>query len=221
MADNLPTNFPIPPESSIVSYSYTNVAEGTGIIKFYGYASADSSGTTYHLGKNAVYSNITDSGDSTLTSSYVKRQDLDFDLSPFNTPQTIGGTATLNICMRASGDHTSVSGKFIALIKKVSGGETTLVTLTSEDPVASGNVGAGDGWKVANIKGTIPNTHFKIGDQLRLTIEVYQKISGAGNGWVAIGLDPQNRDGDYITPSSDDPTSTTKLEFYCPFRINL
>jgi hypothetical protein len=68
---------------------------------------------------------------------------------------------------------------------------------------------------------TIPQTHFKRGDILRVTLECwsYQGAS-AGNGTFAIAHDPMNRDGNYIKPSSDDPATTTQFKIEIPFRLD-
>ena len=47
----LPNQYAIPGEKSIASYNYTDIAEGTGTIVFYGGVWEDSTGNYYNLNK--------------------------------------------------------------------------------------------------------------------------------------------------------------------------
>ena len=92
MAEVLPVAFPIPGESAIASYSYTDIAEGTGVVSFYGAETYDTTASTkYILTTNSIISNnpeiISPNGN------------YDFDLTPFNMPKTIKGTAYFSVGM--------------------------------------------------------------------------------------------------------------------------
>lgn len=212
----------------IASYSYTDIAEGTGVQKFYLAVSEDSSGNDYNLLTQEVYSDeieLIEDGGYTASANFTKMQDIDFDLSAFNKPKTIGGTGYFTF---STGELTSCSAGqevlyyFIFKVRKYSG--------TTESEIASAQSKEyGFGYEASpTIRAetaffpiTIPNTHFKRGDILRLTIEIWARgepnVNGAGT--FTIGVDPQNRDGTYINPSTDDPTTTTQCLFYCPFRF--
>ena len=66
----------------------------------------------------------------------------------------------------------------------------------------------------------IPQTHYKKGEILRLTIEGWIKKDGAGTSLGTVSFDPQNRDGTLITPSTDTDVTTIST-FHCPFRLDL
>ena len=72
---------------------------------------------------------------------------------------------------------------------------------------------------------TIPNTHFKATESLRLTIEIHAWAGGAISAKYFFGCDPQNRatteadtaDNNIIFPAGT-PSSTI---FKVPFKINI
>ena len=62
---------------------------------------------------------------------------------------------------------------------------------------------------------TVPRTHFKIGDKLRLTVEVWARnTSGGTGGQVGIGHDPKNRQGTRMGADQ-----VTKLDFLVPIVV--
>lgn len=222
MAEILPLNFPIPAENAIASYNWINVADGTGIIHFKGFTSNDGT-LRYNLGTEDVYSHVIETAaDRTGDTAWYKNLDLDFDLSAFNSPRIIKGTAM--ITWGSYGYEETSTGtqkiKWTFKIRKWDGStESEIANATSEEitlPNAATDIHA----KCITI--TIPLTSFKIGEILRLTVEGYTyRDNAGGNTRIALAHDPTNRDGTYINPSTDDPETTTKLDFYCPFEVNL
>jgi hypothetical protein len=206
--------------SAIASYNYTDLAEGTGIVKYYGFQSETSAGVDYHLGTNQVYAG----GGATLSSGYTsnankKEADVDFDLSAFNAPQTIRGTVTVTGCITAnsSGGYNGFTYVIFKLRKWDGTTETELASVQTPTAVSGSNTIT----EIINVQMAITKTHFKKGEILRLTAEIWGYVSAGGNGNYALGVDPQNRDGVHMSPSTDDPTSTTKLEVYIPYDIDL
>lgn len=208
--------------STIATYNYTDIAEGTGIQLFYGFGYYNQAGTlVYGLGKSTDYSEtIETSSAPDDTGNYSKVIDLDFDLNAFNLPQTARGTAQVNLTQFAGYGGYDMANYIIARIRKWDG--------TTETEVASGQsagitTSSNTIKKVRTIRFTVPKTHYKKGDILRLTIELWAKTQSAGyiNSTAAFGHDPENRDGALIIPSTDDPRTTTKLLFYCPFNIDI
>ncbi len=209
----------------IASYSYTDIAEGTGVQHFKGCVEGNSSGTNYFLSSAGdFYSYMIDQkkADSARSDTSAKDYDLDFNLSEFNTPRIIRGTAIINYgfgIVRTTGIGT-LRGYLIFKVRKWDG--------TTETEIASAQTSNID----QNVNGTtiksscllitIPETHFSKGDVLRLTMEAWIKApTNDATGAIFVSHDPLNRDGTYINPSTDDPTSTTKLDFYCPFNLEL
>lgn len=152
MAEILPVNFPIPGENIIVTYSYTDIAEGTGIHVFY-MAIVKTSATT-------IYKLVGSTLEGTSSFNDTTAGGIDFDVS-FNTPKTIKGTAYL------TGKATISSGTHqvdATIIHYDGSTETVIGANTNSHTLANGDV--------FSIPFTIAETHFKSGDTLRLAIRV-------------------------------------------------
>jgi hypothetical protein len=206
-----------------ITYNWSDIAAGTGMADFYLYSSKDSSGTDYHMSQNLFYSTVIEASSSTSAATYTKLIDYDFDLSPFNLSATIEGTATIQACMQlectgsgSAGDD--VDAYMVARIRKWDGTtETEIADNTSETLTSSFDDGGE--LKILNFPITVPKTRFAPGETLRVTIEGWARARDTKDARIAIGLDPINRDGTYINPSTDDPISTTQLKASIPFRI--
>lgn len=202
--------------SVIATYDNYDFAEGTGIVNFRGFKYDVSGSTVYGLSNQDNYSYSVETSTATADTTPAKRLDLDFDLTEFESPKTIKGTAIVSVPLGVDGNTAggSTTGFIIAKIRKWDGTtETEIASGTSTtEAVNSGTINA-----VKTIKVDIPITSFKVGDTLRLTIEGWGKHPSGFEGYIAVGHDPQNRDGTYITPTTN--PVTTKLNFYCPFRL--
>lgn len=198
--------------SAIASYNYTDLAQNTGVTLFY--ALNDNSIT--FLSQNAMYSQAIEITSSTYNSdTYVKVLDADFDLTVFNAPAIVRGTARATLCFKNKAVVTT--------------GANTLAYITLRIMKGATQVGTGDsstlGTNALGIKTiSIPltQTSFKVGDALRLTVEGWGKrTAGADTGKIILGIDPMNRDGVEINPSTDDPETTTQLKVWVPFHLDL
>lgn len=190
-------------EAPVASYDYVDIAEGTGVVLFYGFSDQGAApGDGHSLTKSTPFS------DTIETTAF----NVDFDLSPFNLPQTIEGTAIVSF----SWAQTLAAGtRFVtATIRKVIDGTPSDIAVAS-GAIVDWAAGAPrtDLIKIPNI----PRTLFKEGEVLRLNM-TSTIVTGGSTSWLA--HDPQGRDGTNIVPSTD-ASSTTKLEFYCPFRLDL
>jgi hypothetical protein len=196
MAELLPINFNIPGESAIASYDYTDISEGTGVVIFDGFVTSDASTFSYRLSKNAILSEVVDPG-------FAVSGTINIELSPFNIPKTVKGRAYFVFTTYVSASYVD---NFIKVIKMSGGVRTELV----------GGQGlrtaAGSDNHVMSLD--IPQTIFKKGDILR--IEFSGTLGGAAT-W-AIGLDPLNRVGTYITTPSVTPTY---FKAAIPFKLDL
>jgi hypothetical protein len=209
----------------LVNYDFQDVAEGTGITLFYGFVAKDSTGSTYRLSRDILYSAQIEETTAVSTTgfhSFVKFLDKDFDLSAFNIPKSIRGTAYVRFT--SSQDNTSgIAGdvKYIVRVRKYSGStETDIASVESENidwPINP----AIEATFILPV--TIPLTNFQKGDILRLTIEGWASSDGnpgTTTGNMTIGTDPQNRDGTVIIPSTDTTDNrTTQIKFWCPFDL--
>lgn len=208
--------------SAIASYPYTDLAENTGVQLFYGAAQATSAGTTYFIKTNQVYSKIIEcSSTNAVRADYEKVLDLDFDLTPFNAPQDIRGTAFFNFFMRVYWAGGGVADAYaIVRVRKWDGTTETEIADAQTDGTTSSS-GTSE-YNFVCLPLSIPRHHFTPGENLRITIEGWLKCENAGT--LRIGTDPMNRDGavNYIVPSTDtNPVSTTQLKMWIPFDLDL
>lgn len=211
--------FPIPAETSIVSYDFYDIAEGTGIKMFYLAAvNGDNILTT-----NQIYSNSIElsSGSHSLTTDYVKNQDVDFDLSSFNTPRVITGTAYMNFtCHIYKAGSQVVTAKWIIKVRKWDG--TTETEIGSAETTELASSTASDHYILTALEIPLTETNFNVGDVLRVTVEGWDKEASADStNILIIGQDPMNRDGTYIIPSTDSPVSITQSKIWIPFKVFL
>lgn len=205
MADVLPVNFPIPGESSIASYNYTDIAEGTGIVSFYGAIAGVYPGTlanlSFILTTNQVYSE---------EPTRISPGAMTFKLAAFNTPKTIKGTAYASIPI-----YEASAGEYYVKVQvqKDSGGSVSNCSSEISGTPINGN-GA---HKMDLIPIALTTTHFKKGDILQIVVTP----TGGGAGDEEIGIDPQGRAGNYINSSLTSPPMTTQMKFFIPFKLDL
>jgi len=191
-------------ESISANYSYVDVADGTGVIEFYGAQTYDTTNSTkYILTTNSIYSNVPEIVNPSGT--------YNFDLSAFNLPRAIKGTAYFSVGMYMN--TAATNGYFItAKIQKSSGGVVTDCSSAFQGATLNSN----GIWKMILIAIPLTPTHFKKGDFLRLNLVV----DGADNGEWAMGCDPTGRNGTYITSALVSPSMSTKLTLNIPFQID-
>lgn len=201
MATGLPINIPVPSEPVLVSYNFTDIADGTGVVTLYGFTTEDTGGIAYNLGTESVRSATISTGEGTYT----------FDMKPFNTPRIAKGTAILSITI---GVPNTNQGKLTAKISNA----TQAVDITSviTSPTFAGTPAPATA-KSYLLKLPITQHSFRIGDVLRLTIVLTHV---AGGDAVEIGHDPQNRDGAYIVPATYS-AHTTVMKLNMPFKVDL
>lgn len=218
MADTLPLTFPIPSGGSIASYNYVDIAEGTGISIFYAAGAQDSTGVKYILTRENLNSEISEVYASIPASDPVKINDLDFDLSYFNTPKIIKGKGYISIptlCVNSSG--STVDYYFIVTIRKViSGVESDIVAVTSATittPVSGSD-------RMMLIPFTVPKTYYKRGEVLRVTIEYW----AGGNGGTTAGgfaFDPAGNYTASVYTAGSINVKTSRTSIYIPFELDL
>ena len=199
----IPKNFRNTQETAIASYDYIDIAEGTGIVTFNLAVSAIATPTyNYLLTKNTVYSDETHIRSTNTTTTF------NFDLTPFNLPQTLNGTAILSSAfwLQTAGGDKSVK----VTLKKVSDATTSISSQITAYIPAAGNA------KMALIELPITTkTHFKKGDILRCEV-----IIQSSTDWIEMGTDPEGRDGNSLVPSTN-PGITTSSKLFIPFDLDL
>src|SRR3990167_2076833 len=201
MADLLPLNFPTPVESAAINYNYEDFIDGSGIRIFYGFTTYDSgAGEEYIISPHPVTSHTRSTyRESAGTTTMV------FKTSSFNSPRITKGTAIFS-----TGAGTDIGSETIKVqLHKYDG--STQTNISSE--LTSVTVGAEQ--KEITISIPLTETHFKIGDSLRMTVTLV-----AGGAHAEVGHSPDNLDGErgLLTPSTSSVPTAMKL--YVPFKIN-
>jgi len=191
----------------IASYDFVDVAEGTGIVLFYGLTTFEAKTYGFRLSREVMRSQLIDSN---LTSGIAApvEEDLNFDLTPYNLPQVVKGTAYLNCCLGTGGAQGFASGSIIRL----RGVTETLIGQASSAILLTGT-------KQMLMKIICTETEFKKDDVLRLKLGVV-KTAGNDTTTIELGHDPANRDADnYIKPVTV-ANDTTQVKLWVPFKID-
>ena len=210
---NIPTLTRNLPEAKIASYDFIELTSGTGYIRFYLTILEDKRVLT----TNVCYSkDIVEKSVNMDTIVNTKQLDHNYDTN-INMPMIIEGLGVVNIGIAqqsGTGGPYVTRGTIIAKLRKYSGStETDIATNESEQYV---NPAQSTKYDMTAIDLTIPKTHFKIGDILRLTIELW----GVGNtsaSYVSYAADPKGRTTDWDTTGVVPSTATIDI----PFKVEL
>lgn len=237
MANTLPENFPVPSEPAVASYDYRDIADGAGIVEFYGYHSIDNTTEKYGLTDTALYSNyIWTSETANNAAAFAKELDLDFDLSAFNTPRTIKGTGTFVFSFGSGSVSTAGTQSDIYVIIKVRKWDGSTETEIANGQSETDRLGNLDGngyydYRTVNVQITIPETEFKIGEQLRVTVELWAQQIGANACSVFFFHSPKDisttkaaEDTRWLVPSDSSAgygLKTSQFIAKIPFKIDL
>lgn len=194
----VPAAFPEQAESALASYSYINIAEGTGLQSFWGIGGDDSSYSL--IGDNSSYSNEIEYN-ATGTGPHI----VTFNSSVFNLPRTIKGTAYF-----AAGAvlGSASAGQLWFQISKWDGATQTNITTSGALTMPISIL------KQIYYPITCTQTHIKKGESLRLVVGMVQDTADQ----VFLGIDPVNRDGTVLSTTSG---ASTFLRLDVPFRIDL
>ena len=198
-------------EGAIASYDYTDIAEGTGVVIFYGFTAKDDTTETFLLSTQAsIYSNgVISSAATTTSGTYVLEVEKDFDIE-FNRPQRIKGKGYATITSTYT--HNTGNGSMYVHVKLRKWDGTT-ETEIADGQTAVVNFSAATVYQTNTVPLTIATQeHFKKGDILRITVEVYAKQAD-GSGTVGFLHDPVNR-----TQATED---TAQFINYIPFVLDI
>jgi hypothetical protein len=226
MPDRIPQNFLRSSEGAVASYSFTDIAEGTGVVIYNGCDIYDAATQDYIITTSIPYSDSPGTQDTSSLASVHKVMDIDFDIT-FNRPQRIRGDLQANVTLYVGHGTAANSSEacFVNLIPKHFDGttETQLFSSQSSDFDAADQEVRGS---TRFVKGNIPNVQlFNAGDTLRITIEVWCR---GNNTPITFFHDPKSRTANlnsFISghhssaPDRDAPTTT--LNFYVPFVIDI
>ena len=208
-------------ESSIATYDYQDIAEGTGIVNFYGFQ-AQASGAAIVGGltsDNTLYSNVIAQKVDVGSAAWGLKDTTDYDVI-FNLPKQIKGQARLTI---TQGAHTAgaVSSEVSIVAELYRNGDLmatggTAITHDDADALNSET-------KTLPFDLSSQVWNFKAGDILRLRIKLYGQ-GGADAVVIGYGIDPQDRDDVTDAPLPFiiiDTVDTTQLKLSIPFILDV
>lgn len=222
-----------------ITYDWVDIAEGTGLIQFDGLHTYDSTGINSTLVRSSTSSNyksiayyssdnpytlITATG-NIATTAYTKVLDKDFDLVEFKKTMIVKGKVYLRFSahwfISSAGNNSEAVFKVVGKLRKWDGAtETEICSVTSND---SEEYGVGESKeKDYSLIMESPQTLFKGGEQLRLTIEVYVKsdtVAGDNTYYVNISGDPQDAAssiGNYSVSAGH-----SRIILVVPFKMNI
>ena len=213
------------PERSLTSFNFTDIVDGTGFVNLFLAQVEDEDSRDAILtpiiidsaeSQNAEGAAAVEINGSTASVSFVKVTDKDFDLTAFNLPRTIRGTALLNMGFALTTSTGTGQSFIVAKIRKWDGStETELISGQTVTLLVAG----ADKFNNIGMTLVIPKTQFKKGETLRLTIEVWAKSEGGGTTQAIFGADPAGTDGTFIKAANEG--LSTKSTLNLPFNIDL
>lgn len=201
MADTLPLNFPIPIETAITSYPYTDIQEGTGMVNFSGdRVSID--GTA----GNDLYILSTASGliPSVTSTTVTSANTINFDVV-FNTPKIVNGTGYVIIPFNCTG-----TAALTPTFRVYHYDGSTETAISSAITVPTGTAGGGTTYFERIGTFSVTNVNFKRGETLRLKLT----FADGGAGDRALFHVPGSTNSNFTQTGG-------KLSLLAPFRLLL
>jgi hypothetical protein len=196
-------------EPTIASYDWTDIADGTGVIEFYGGGIADNTPTFKFLFDSRVFrtTGIIEFATATGTSGFatyasqsggaasnIKLIDLTFQTKPLNIPRRIGGNCYFEIpailVQRFADNSTSM---YFKIKLYVSDGTTDVLLLERQTRTISRST---EGSNAVNfvLEGDVADTNIKIGSFVKVVVEGYGTKGADNTIAVCMGHDPLSKE---------------------------
>lgn len=222
MADTLPINIPIPSSNAVQSYEFIDFQQSTGYVTFYGAMTKNNSTTAYVLtSRSSTYSwdIATDAGTLSVSGSYQKPIDIDFDLL-FIRPIKLRGDFIVSVPIKLkenTGGGQNLRCYSIVKIRHWDGSTETDLG-SSGGSSAQRSVSGTTSYFVDTHKINITKKVFNRNETLRITVELwYTTDSNASGDLIQIAHDPAGRDtstgfdwtGEIITLKAEVPVAIT------------
>jgi hypothetical protein len=199
-------------EDSVGTYSFTDIATGTGYKVFYGVVLYEGSTKTYALSPEAIASFRDEVSDASVTHAANTAYDVDLDIV-ITKPLILKGKAFVNVPLTINvGAGATASTTCTASLYYVRGGSETQIGSTATATVQLNDIGANQTeWAMFSARIDVPTTTLKSGDTIRLNVTT----SAPGNDkQVVIRIDPTNTGVTSIIKSE-------VLSLVVPFKIDL
>lgn len=198
---------------AVINYDFADVVSGTGFITLYPHAADE--GTTPTITYQAVRQTVkADPGytrGTTTSSSFVKVVDVDFDFV-LDKPLTLSGKCLVEV--PSAGNSNGTCHRYVnAIIRKWDGSTETDVAESRGRQLESGS-----GWSYSSNQLVIevPETHFKTGDSIRITLEGWaRKFASATTVDMEISHNPYGSDYGGVSGLSSAST------LHIPLRLDL
>lgn len=210
----------------IKSYSWVDIADGTGYINFYPFMSSDD----YLMTTNSsVCSDSIFTYYSTGSTTYVTAQDLDFDVT-FNLAQRVKGNLIFNIThgvnLASGNDGKTAYSRITVTVYHYDGStETQLGTKTGNAfEKTIGTVDSTEYWQTDCLVIALTEKQFEAGDTLRISVLQEAKASSGGTCKAFLALDPAGRTSEINSTYSGTIAIETDNPATClaqvPFKID-
>ena len=220
----IPNIFP-PGKSQNINFDWVDLASGTGYVNYdcvnivddtslkkllveSNYSTALKGIVGYDT--NVAYSHETD---TTISATFAKILDLDWDSSTLQLPRILRGKLFINFWGSFKKTGGSEEMYYVLRLRKWDGAsETEVANIQGVTTDFANDVPFHN-----SISLDVPETNYVIGDQIRITLEVWGKISAANTLTAAIPADP-------AADASDDGTiafgaSETRMRVTVPFKV--
>ena len=210
---------------AIISYNYTDIIDGAGVIIFKAFSTNESGTEDYHISASSIKSNTQYTATLINSSTFSTAANLDFDTSPFNSARTVKGTAYFIIPLGyvQGGSSAGIMRCTITINHFDGTTETSIGSAISEEADLDTSTDNHISKKVI-VKVVLTERLFAEGDILRVNIlaEGKYEIHTTGTGYYCLGHDPAGRitqETTNINPFEDydDPV----MEMHIPFKIDI
>ncbi len=211
----------------IASFSFTDIADGSGVQVFFGSNSKADTTNSYELSKVTLFSNDVNTQAATtgVSPTFALTLDIDFDIN-FNLAQQVKGIIKGNIAIggrTTSAAPNAWSAYAIIKLRKWDGvTETEIANVQTETISKGGGAINVKESKVLNfaIDASSAQTHFAAGETLRVTVEIWSHDNGGSN--TGFGHDPKGRtDTTAVLGGIIEDADSTILQINIPFLIPL
>lgn len=215
----VPINFRRSAEGAIASYTWSDIAAGTGYVAFYCFDDEDNKAMcTSRIDSSIGYTKATWAAGS---ESAAMRAELDFD-AVFNLPQRIKGKLYVSLTYRLTTTGAGTPTNSVYTKVRIYHVDTSAVPVETEigtqqetkTITRTDSIGTSSGR--TTIKFDV-NRHFKKNEKIRVNVELWG--SGTADCWVYLYHDGANRNWSLV--DSDAFAINTDLPAYVPFKIDL
>lgn len=201
----------------VASFDFSDIASGTGYENYYPMSRENTSGITYNLTSQQIYSadnyrDVVRSGSSEV--EFTKDRDDDFDLTEFKFAKTASGVMSINIPYIYESDSAVNPNSFYFVVRLRKWDGTTETEVASVQTETVDSIATTAAYDLFSCGVDVPKTHFRVGDILRVTIEVWTEFTGAFQQLsIAYGISPNNQASEYLTTEFETTQSLVQVPF--------